>query len=358
MINSYQKQMHASPLVQAVLQAINALNSQALSALLPEEHTYQNTSKEVFIGELEKVFQTFRNNGDEYLLNYPGLCANDACEFCGKQGYRFLGNRSNTYLDLVFITKGDEIINILSCNAIETEETLTLGERLGFCIALDDQTTFTKSANYWLKYEASMSAYEELLGFPNSSLNFEQLGYWLQKHAFTFDRMGSPERFDPRMKWAKFILSYHILTSLKSFYEEYYTRCVEAVAAEQSLTGEEELIAWVIRYERVYEHVHHDFKVNYVKTKVGFRGRDIPPITLVGEPFTQLFGFINAYKTHYEGLMAKYDTFTEEETMALWEDKHYWIAKIEAHKLSFHLDRRRVSAEIGVEIPLYLNGGK
>ena len=341
---------------EAIIQAVENLNSTSLINLLKEDYVYQNTSKEVFISELTKVFNTFKSKGDTYLLSYSGECVNRGCEHCGKNGYRFVGNHSHTYLDLVFFRKGDDVVNIINCNAIETEETLSLGERLGFCISLDDQATFTKTADYWLKYELSILAYDELTSLTNRSINYEELVYWLGKHAFTFDRMGNTERFDPRMKWAKFILSYHILNSLKSFYEEFHTECVNALTTLEGLNGEEELIRWLIRYEEVYANVHHDFKVNFVETETGFRGVDIPPITLVGEPFKQLFSFIKAYKKEYDPLMAKYDTFTEEETLALWEDRYYWIANIEAHKLSFHLDRRRASAEIGIDIPLFLKG--
>ena len=54
--------------------------------LFKEEYTYQDITKEIFLNQLDKVFQARKNTGDTELIIYNGECAaTKMCDNCGKK---------------------------------------------------------------------------------------------------------------------------------------------------------------------------------------------------------------------------------------------------------------------------------
>jgi len=89
---------------------------------LKDEYTYQDTTKEIFLNEIESVFEAHRNSGDSELLIYEGACVGSkTCDNCGVKGYRFVGNHSKNYMDLLFEIEGDEIKDICDCMHFKTD---------------------------------------------------------------------------------------------------------------------------------------------------------------------------------------------------------------------------------------------
>ena len=107
--------------IETILHAFSSMDIEFLRLQLKEIYSYQDATKEVFLRELEKVFVNFQNAGDTSIVIYEGQCNGKTCPNFGKRGYRFVGNNSLRYLDLIFETKGDDIIDIYSCAKFKSD---------------------------------------------------------------------------------------------------------------------------------------------------------------------------------------------------------------------------------------------
>ena len=92
-----------------------------LRLYLKDEYTYNNLTKEIFLNEIEGVFEAYKNSGDTELHIFNGACASKTCDNCGLKGYRFVGNNSKNYMDLLFVMEGDDIIDIFDCVQFKSE---------------------------------------------------------------------------------------------------------------------------------------------------------------------------------------------------------------------------------------------
>lgn len=102
---------------------------------LKDEYRYQDTTKEIFLNEVEKIFEAYRYSGDAELIIYKGVCdGSNECDNCGKKGYRFVGNHSKNYMDLLFDVEGDDIKDIFDCLNLKTDVVI---ENLGLKADLD-----------------------------------------------------------------------------------------------------------------------------------------------------------------------------------------------------------------------------
>lgn len=75
-------------------------------------------TKEVFLNKLKGAFETFKNEKDQKLNYYPGVCNSNECTNTGCKGYTFVGDTSGASLDLIFDEKNGEVNDIYYCNSI------------------------------------------------------------------------------------------------------------------------------------------------------------------------------------------------------------------------------------------------
>jgi len=104
---------------QKVLSAIYEMNINILRELLPDDRTYMDVDKELFLSSLAEAFLKFRMEGDKRVLLSLGKCRTNCCsaEFCG--GYKLEGNYSGNFLNLIFLGTEQDITDILVCNDFE-----------------------------------------------------------------------------------------------------------------------------------------------------------------------------------------------------------------------------------------------
>src|SRR5690554_3883593 len=107
--------------IQTILKAFTTMDIDTLHLHL-KDYSYQDTTKAVFLRELENVFVNFKQAGDTELFIYEGHCIGKSCSNCGKKGYRFVGNHSKGYLDMIFETEGDDILDIYSCAIFKSDK--------------------------------------------------------------------------------------------------------------------------------------------------------------------------------------------------------------------------------------------
>src|SRR5680860_1481225 len=171
--------MSTKTYLQSILHYFTIMDIDRLRYFLKDEYTYEETTKEIFLNEIESIFEAHRNSGDTELLLYPGVCAGKTCENCGKKGFRYVGNKSKNYMDLIFEIEEDDIKDIFSCGEFKSNAEISgLKTRASIYIHLDDRVSFKKTPEYWTKVYAAQDAYNELITTPPRTLDFDEFKYW------------------------------------------------------------------------------------------------------------------------------------------------------------------------------------
>jgi hypothetical protein len=81
-------------------------------------------------------------------------------------------------------------------------------------------------------------------------------------------------------------------------------------------------------------------------------------IILVGDRLNNVSKFILNHNGKRAQLFEKYYSFTKQEEMEIYSRANGADNDDEIWKLSFHMENRKKSKELGVEIPLFLNTHK
>jgi len=98
----------------AVIYFIKKMDADMVSTLLHDQFEYQDFNKSLFIRKLGDLFFEFSERGDFLLLTERGECF--GCTN-GAKGFTFIGNKSRSYIDLVFITnKENQVVDIYECS--------------------------------------------------------------------------------------------------------------------------------------------------------------------------------------------------------------------------------------------------
>lgn len=97
----------------AVVHFFTKMDVEMVSTLLEDNITYQDYNKSLFIRKLGDLFFEFSQLGDFLLLVEKGECY--GCS-CGVSGYTFVGNKSRSYIDIVFVSDSEgNISDIYEC---------------------------------------------------------------------------------------------------------------------------------------------------------------------------------------------------------------------------------------------------
>jgi len=326
-----------------------------LRLFLKEEYSYQGTTKEIFLNKVEEVFKTHKSSGDTELLIYKGACGSQTCSNCGVKGYRFVGNYSKNYMDLLFEMEGDDIKDIVCCDEFETvDEINDLGTKASIYINLDDEVRFKKNSEYWAKVYSATAAYSEMITTPAKLLDFEELCYWVDKHADLNGRIGTYNLFKPNMRWSPFSRLYAELLEIRSYISTHQKEFIQANNSLAQIVTEQTLIDWLLKYEAIYEEACLDLKYVFVKEGESYISENLNSVNYNGEQFNQTFNFINSYQEHNEKLLKKYNTYTEEEDMEAIDKRNSHSEEVDFFSLKFHLDKRKALEELGINIPFYI----
>jgi len=340
-----------------ILSYFQTMDIAKLRLYLKDEYTYQDTTKEIFLNEIAAIFEANQNSGDTEIILYPGHCGapNSLCDNCGKKGYRMVGNNSGNYIDLIFEIENDDIKDIYDCSLfVSNEEVKNLDNQTSIHINKDDKVTFAKTPEYWAKLNAANNAIDEIVTTPPSLINFEALSYWVDKNAIVNKRIGGDHIFGPTMRWTPFLRLFSELSEMRVFLKYHSALLTEAMSKVSSLNNEEDLINWLLKYEKAFEKA--PFELVY-----GFKAENDycildndNEIRFQGHEFLYAVKFFENYKEHYYPLLDKYTTYTDMERTEATNDWDSRQKGIDITSLRFHLDRRKAMEEIGITIPLYM----
>jgi hypothetical protein len=342
--------------LECILKFFTEMRIDLLHIGLKEEYTYQDTTKEIFLNKLEKLFISHANACDSELLVYPGQCTGKECENCSRKGYRFVGNHSKKYIDFVFITEGDDIKDIFSCSEFSADVELEKLSRIdSFYFDFDERVTFYKSAEYWSKVSAAETAFSEIISSPPRFLEFEEFCYWLEKYSELNTRIGKYNILKPNMKWTPFSRLYADLQKYRSCLLDYESGIQKAISTMNLLDNEKRQIDWVLNHERLFEEVPYDFKFNFRKEGEFYILEKFYSIILMGERFQQLYNFIGSYMEYHKALLEKHNTYELDELKESLKIQNSQNEQVDVvFSLRFHLAKRKALNEIGYKPPFYL----
>ena len=334
-------------------------NITMLRHFLKDEYYYEETNKEIFLNEIEAIFEAHRNSGDTELLLYQGVCAGKTCSNCGKKGFRFVGNNSKNYTDLIFEIEGDDIKDIYSCMEFKSETEIPgLGTRAFIHINADDRVSFNKTPVYWSLVYATQDAYNELITNPIRNLSFDEMKYWLDKHADLYNRLHGDNIFSPPMRWSTFLMCYYDIKELVSFVSENQNEIRQANRQFKEITREKELIDWVVKYETVYKKGTLDLLFMRMEDgdEIYFKRPD--QYLFRGGLFTEAMKFLLSFLNNNTQLLEKYSIYTPDEESELYSPKSRELDTDKIDTLRFHLEQRKALEDVGINLPYFLKGTK
>ena len=65
--------------LKSILGYFTSMDMDSLRLHLKDEYCYQDTTKEIFLTEVESIFEAHKNSGDTDLIPYEGKCAGKIC---------------------------------------------------------------------------------------------------------------------------------------------------------------------------------------------------------------------------------------------------------------------------------------
>lgn len=114
----------------AVVYFIERMDIEMINEILEDHLTYQDFPKAMFIHKLDVAFDEFKAAGNDSLNTCKGMCDSIKCSY-GCPGFRFVGNHSTDYFELIFIHKEGQIEDIYECVDFKAKRDIKhLGKRI------------------------------------------------------------------------------------------------------------------------------------------------------------------------------------------------------------------------------------
>ncbi len=342
-----------SSYIETVKECFRRMDIEKLRLVLKAEYSYQDTTKEVFLEELESHFSCYKSYGETELLMYTGACGKETCSNKGKGGYRFVSDVTGGHIDLIFEEDDDDIKEIYTCEEFNCNADCgALDVRASLYIQYDKRNSFERTLEYELKLQAAMSALDELFNDKVCDMDLDEIKYWLEKHKETHNSIGGIDPFLPIMKWTAFSALYEEFIKLTTLIDT-YGREIESAYDARPDDNEEKLIDWIISSEELSSKIPYDLPVSvYIKNTYAGDAKNLE-INFTDLAIIKLCAFRDFFKSNHEMLMNKYDSYTFDETNEEYAKNDDWAYR-NLSKLSFHLNRRKELLDKGISIPLFL----
>ena len=165
---------------------------------------------------------------------------------------------------MIFATKEDDIINILSCEKFKTDVRIkNLKYRANIEINEDDKVTFIKTPEYLAKLNAALTAWNEIVKTPPRMINFDELTHWVDKYSVAYEMFENKDPLKFPMKWSPFLLIYPELQGFKEYLSENINIIRKANMVIHSIQTEDQLLEWLIKYENMSIYAPHGLKYSF-----------------------------------------------------------------------------------------------
>ncbi len=293
---------------QNIVRSIEQMDAELFEMLLNIGKTYQYVRKSVFVKKFDTVFNELIEGGDTLLKAYPGMCKSKDCgnRFCS--GYRFVGNVSNKYFELIFKESKNEVDDIFQCYSLELDDIdLIKGERISFSFDAEDQEYFLLNTDFQDKKKRCLVAMEELNQYKDIELPLDVIVTWVRMQSVLYDSLSDTfillNTFND-FKWIyirfKFLIDiYNKASESKFAYDQYLSL---------DLSNEKTLLRWLVDHEELgaelYQFVYLDISKSSVDEIDGLR---LDNFKIEVEHFRNCINFHLAFQDHIYAMIVKYE---------------------------------------------------
>jgi hypothetical protein len=238
---------------ETIVKAISEMDIEYLERILDDKITYQDTSKEIFLFKIQKIFEEIKKSDDALFIN-EGKCNSDQCTNYEKCGAMFYGNKTGKYFNLIIEEdKNKNVQDLYYCHAFKCNTTKVdsvNGKSLSIKIHDDEKANFKPNSHYNYINSKSLKAISDIKYFENNSISYDELNNWLQDY---YDFFYSMSIFKLRYKNEyKFFHIYDRANDLKK-YLLLEKDCSKAMQLHDSLLEDNEmnLLKWFAEHEYI-----------------------------------------------------------------------------------------------------------
>ena len=110
----------------AVVFFMHTMDVPMMDQLIDDDSVFSEISnRKYFFEVLQSAFDRFRKAGDSYLKTQEGFCNTLSCNYL-KKGFRFVGNLSEMWMDIIFEHQQGVLTEIYSCHFFTTHTEVNL----------------------------------------------------------------------------------------------------------------------------------------------------------------------------------------------------------------------------------------
>jgi hypothetical protein len=266
-----------------IINAITELDIDLLDAILDNDKTYMEVSKDLFIKTLSKEFDVLKKQGvTKFEKVSKGTC--NKC-YKGCNGYTFL-TKNNDYLDLLFKEENNEIVDLFRCSDFKNEENLIKKNCIYFRFKKDESKNYNP-----LSYIASLQkqaevAVKEFEKFENKITDIEEFVFWFKDNKKLYHSV-KDLHWDYNFVWS-FLSIYVTIENFDKLVRNHIS--AKKALSEFDNSNEKSVIGWLIKYENSRLGVSGGYEKteNWKKTNLIFFKN--------GETFFETGGKIKLYK--------------------------------------------------------------
>lgn len=272
-----------------------------LEMVLSPEYRYEEVDKSIFLQNLGRVFEEFRELGDTELHMLPGMCGDSKCpNFCTR-GAAFEGNKSRLRLHLLIEKKGEEVSDISHCVNFRTFNTKEYFGQIPFGI-LDSEG--------WEKTRAAKLAMQEISDGGDRLWTVSDLQYWLAKYQTLKEDIEEGDGF--ATSFLSFEIQYGAIQSFM-LVQEFAERIQEAMQLYRNYIRDKEdgaaILEWLLLYETEGRIIGRQpiFAAGPPEVRGGLVNFPLLPELWIEAPeWEDIAGFIEAFGIHYRDAWEAY----------------------------------------------------
>lgn len=325
-----------------IIQAFSEMNISLLEVLLNDNRTYQNATKETFLEKMNVVFEQFKQSEDTALLPYDGKCNSDSCKNMGCTGFTFIGNNSNSFIDLVFDETENDFKDIYCCCNMKTRDPdVKKNKGFSFEMGLDEKATYFTTPSKAKAIQDCKTAYNEIVKSKAQVLTKEFLENWLKRNRNLYDSTEDESN-------EFFVFVYNSIDSFRSLfynverrikYIDFVIPAFNAIEEYKKIDASIEsiLLKWLVVNEELYNAVKEltssidsegKLKINHSKLLIEQK--------FIEGNYKIMTQFETAYQEHYWSMITKYQVLDEEVPEKMTSDseefKKYFSLKYQLEK--------------------------
>ncbi len=237
-----------------LLNAIENLNLNLLDVCLDDSKSYQDVSKEIFLGELKNIFYRIKQSGDTKLEIRKGHCTNKACSNFKCKGYSFLAKKSNERIDLIFEEKGDVTEDIYHCNGLKIDDKISDNSSLAIIEFPEDfKNDFVPTDNYIsqsLRCNKLLNEIQFLMQKQACLMLDDCINLFEQHKIYVEETLANIEGFSFEIKFFDYFFFIDRLLKLFKFNDE----CIVAMEDYNLFAADDEVsfLSWLKSFEGCY----------------------------------------------------------------------------------------------------------